>query len=141
MSRATIPVAALVAPVAVWLWHARQYGQWLIDDALITVAYVRSLAAGAGYAQAPGDPQVEGISNPLWAMLLWGLHRIGLFDNRATWAGISDIVLPLKLLALVFFVLTLLMVYMITRSVFGLGWRSWASLGTGDCCWRCHRTT
>ena len=77
----------------------------------------------------------------MWAMLLWGLHRIGRFDNQATWSGISDIVLPLKLLALVFFVLTLLMVYMITRSVFGLGWRRWASLGTGDCCWRCHRTT
>ncbi len=42
---------------------------WLIDDALISFAYARNLADGAGFVSQPGKVPVEGFSNPLWTLL------------------------------------------------------------------------
>jgi hypothetical protein len=42
---------------------------WLIDDAGISFAYARNLAAGAGFVSQPGKVPVEGFSNPLWTLM------------------------------------------------------------------------
>lgn len=47
-----------------YLLHAAQYGDWLVDDAGITFAYARNLAAGHGPVVNIGEAPVEGYSNP-----------------------------------------------------------------------------
>ena len=42
---------------------------WLVDDALISFAYARSFADGAGLVTQPGKVPVEGFSNFLWTLL------------------------------------------------------------------------
>ncbi len=56
---------------------------WIIDDAAITFAYSRNLAAGHGIVIRPGHPPEEGYSNTLWMLLLAMAGRLGL-DIAAT---------------------------------------------------------
>ena len=53
---------ALAAQIPVW--------QWTVDDAAISFAYARNLAAGEGLVAQPGGERVEGYSNPSWVLLL-----------------------------------------------------------------------
>jgi hypothetical protein len=91
-------VAAGLPTVLVGL-HAQVYGAWIVDDAGITFAYARSVAAGLGPVLQPGADPVEGYSNPAWLALLVVGRWLGLFDGGA-WFGVSDLVLFPKLLAL-----------------------------------------
>ena len=50
-----------------------------MDDAGISFAYARNLAAGYGLVSQPGAPPVEGYSNFLWVLLMAVFYRIGLF--------------------------------------------------------------
>ena len=59
-------------PTTLFLLHAVVFGAWLVDDAGISLAYSRNLAAGYGLVSQPGMPPVEGYSNPLWVLLLSG---------------------------------------------------------------------
>lgn len=48
----------------------------LLDDAMVSMRYAANLAAGKGLCWNPGEPPVEGFTNPLWTlwMALW--HRL-----------------------------------------------------------------
>jgi hypothetical protein len=56
---------------------------WIIDDAAITFAYSKNLAAGHGIVIRPGHLPEEGYSNTLWMLLLAMAGRLGL-DIAAT---------------------------------------------------------
>lgn len=80
-----LALALLAAlPIAVFAGHAAFFGDWLIDDAGITFAYARNLAAGHGLVAQPGVPAVEGFSNPAWTLLLSFFFALGLFDPVLT---------------------------------------------------------
>jgi hypothetical protein len=53
---------------------------WQVDDAGITFAYARNLAAGHGLVSQPGFAPVEGYSNPAWMLLCAVLIKLGLFN-------------------------------------------------------------
>jgi hypothetical protein len=97
---------AILLPTALAETHALLYGRWEVDDAGITFAYARSVATGAGPVLQPGQPPVEGFSDPAWLALLAVGHWLGLFDH-GTWFGVPDYVaypktLAILLLAVVF---------------------------------------
>ncbi|MFJ9035458.1 hypothetical protein ACIRF8_02525 [Streptomyces sp. NPDC102406] len=93
-----LPLAVLGAAALVALRAAR-LGQWIVDDAAVTFAYVRSVGDGLGPVQQPGAGPVEGYSNPVWLALLLVGRVLGLFDHGA-WSGVSDLALFPKALAL-----------------------------------------
>ena len=76
-------VAAIGIPTALTGLHAAVYGRWIVDDAAISFAYARSIAKGLGPVMQPGDPPVEGYSNPAWVALLALGRWLGLFDHGA----------------------------------------------------------
>lgn len=90
---------AVAVPTVAFGLHALLYGRWIVDDAAITFAYVRSIATGEGPVLQPGAEPVEGFSNPAWLALLVLGRLVGLFD-RGTWFGVPDYVTFPKLLAL-----------------------------------------
>ncbi|MEJ3658058.1 hypothetical protein WEH80_34350 [Actinomycetes bacterium KLBMP 9759] len=90
---------AVVVPTALVGAHGWWYGKWIVDDAAITFAYARSIAAGAGPVLQVGAPPVEGYSNPAWMALHVLGSWLGLFD-RGTWFGVPDYVAFPKALAL-----------------------------------------
>ena len=55
---------------ALYAAHAWIFGDYVADDAGISVAYARNLVAGFGPVLYPGGEAVEGYSNPLWTVLL-----------------------------------------------------------------------
>ena len=77
-----------VAAVLVFLAQASLSWSWVIDDAGISLAYSRTLAAGEGLRAQPGAPPVEGFSNPLW-MLAFAALGVGpaLVAGIRWWAG------------------------------------------------------
>lgn len=84
------PILLCVLPAAILFhWHASLYGDWLIDDAGISFAYAKNLATGHGFVSQPGREPIEGISNPLWTMLL----------SVAYWAGMAFTASAIKILS------------------------------------------
>ncbi|MFC5300275.1 hypothetical protein [Azospira restricta] len=76
-------VAGWWPPVCAWLLyilHASLYRNWLVDDAGISFAYARNLAAGFGLVSQSGVPPVEGFSNPAWTFGLALAELFGCFD-------------------------------------------------------------
>jgi len=83
----------LVIPWAVWLVSlARFYRRFIFDDAsgtvwaisddmYISASFGRSLFQGAGFVWYDGAPKVEGISNPLWAVVIGALHKLPGFSE------------------------------------------------------------
>ncbi|HUG37064.1 MAG TPA: hypothetical protein VML54_08960, partial [Candidatus Limnocylindrales bacterium] len=71
-------------PFAVFCLHATAFGGWIIDDAGISFAYARNLAAGEGLVAQPGLSPVEGYSNFLWVLLVTPLYFLGLFHTPWT---------------------------------------------------------
>lgn len=55
----------------------------LFDDAMIGMIYGRNLARGDGLVWNAGQPAVEGITNPLWTVVMAGVHLV-VPDDRAT---------------------------------------------------------
>lgn len=94
------PLVAIGTPTLLVGLHALVYGRWIIDDAAITFAYVRSIATGLGPVLQAGADPVEGYSNPAWLALLVAGHKLELFDH-GTLFGIPDVVAFPKLLALI----------------------------------------
>ncbi|WP_280407274.1 hypothetical protein [Nocardia brasiliensis] len=92
-------VAAIAGGALVLGWRASKYGSWMVDDAGITFAYARSVAAGLGPVLQPGAPPVEGFSNPTWLFVLVVGSWCGLFD-RGSIFGVPDYVLYPKAIAL-----------------------------------------
>lgn len=80
--------------------HATLYAGWLVDDAGISFAYAKNLAAGLGPVPQPGAAPVEGYSNPLWVALMVPFYALGL---TAAWVpkllSVALLLLALRLLA------------------------------------------
>ncbi|WP_232661455.1 hypothetical protein [Pseudonocardia sp. TRM90224] len=108
--------AAVLLPTTLLIWHATLYGAWIVDDAAITFAYARSIAAGAGPVVQLGADPVEGYSNPAWMALHVLGSWLGLFD-RGTWFGVPDYVAFPKALAIALFVVTLLGCHRAARAI------------------------
>lgn len=92
-------IAAIGVSTALVGTHALIYGRWLVDDAAITFAYVRSITNGDGPVLQPGADQVEGYSNPAWLAVLAVGRILGVFD-RGTILGVPDYVVFPKAIAL-----------------------------------------
>ena len=78
--RAPLSALPLLMAIIVLIVHAGLLSGWIVDDAGITFAYARNLAAGHGLVSQPGQPAVEGFSNPLWTIVVALLYAIGVFD-------------------------------------------------------------
>jgi arabinofuranosyltransferase len=88
-----------IPAVIVFVAHTWTYTDFFIDDAFISLRYVRQWLAGNGLVYNIGE-QVEGYSNFLWIVLLWlsGLSGMDLIFATRLW-GIG---FSLATLALVF---------------------------------------
>lgn len=80
--------ALLGLAVAGALVHMALLGGWLLDDAAISAAYARNLAAGHGLVPFPGAERVEGYSNATWVALLAAAEVLGL-DALAAAKGLG----------------------------------------------------
>lgn len=69
----------VLPPLLLLFAHALLFGGWIVDDAGITFAYARNLAAGHGLVSQPGLPPVEGFSNFLWMLTFVPPLLAGLF--------------------------------------------------------------
>jgi hypothetical protein len=111
------PYLAVLAGVAAVAWHATLYGHWIVDDAAITFSYARSFADGLGPVLQPGQPSVEGYSNPTWTVLLALGKLAGIFDTGMLF-GVPDYVMFPKLLGLLFTAGTLAACHIAAKQVF-----------------------
>lgn len=103
--RLAIVLVACTALYGWFVWTASftfRGERWftLFDDAMISMTYARNLAEGDGLVWNPGQPAVEGYTNPLWTVLMAGLHRIGLPVNLVPLA-VSVVGIALLLVAVV----------------------------------------
>lgn len=73
-------IAAILIPLGIFGVHALAFGRWIVDDAGISFAYARNLAAGHGLVAQPGLPPVEGYSNFLFVLLIAAFYAVGAFD-------------------------------------------------------------
>ncbi len=48
----------------------------LFDDAMISMRYAKTLAAGGGFTWNPGEIPLEGITNPLWTLWMALMHLV-----------------------------------------------------------------
>jgi len=92
------------------LWLSSTEGFRLVDDAYISLTYVRNLLQGHGLVFNPGE-RVEGYSNFLWLLLVSPLSALGLDPIRAT-----------QLLGLSFGCLTLHASWHLTQRLTGSSW-------------------
>ena len=113
-ARWVLPVAGGTALIAA---HGALYGHWLVDDAAITFAYVRTITDGAGSVLQPGAEPTEAYSNPAWLALLALGRLVGLFDRGAIF-GVPDYVLFPKALAVLCCAGVLLACHTAARRVF-----------------------
>ncbi len=111
------PYLAVLAGVAAVAWHATWYGHWIVDDAAITFSYARSFADGLGPVLQPGQPSVEGFSDPTWMVLLALGKLAGIFDSGMLF-GVPDYVMFPKLLGLLFTAGTLAACHVAAKQVF-----------------------
>jgi hypothetical protein len=75
IATALFHIGALVRCYARFIFDeptTRIYG--LADDVYISACFGRTLVQGEGFLWYPGAPRVEGISNPLWSVLIGALH-------------------------------------------------------------------
>ena len=63
---------AFIQRTAIELDGQKMYA--LFDDAMISMQYAKNLAHGHGLVWNVGEPPVEGYSNPLWVLLMAGIH-------------------------------------------------------------------
>lgn len=74
----------------------------LFDDAMISMQYAKNLVHGHGLVWNMGGERVEGFSNPLWVVLMAGIH---LFPITLTQTS-----LYVKVISLVFLILNVLVI-------------------------------
>lgn len=67
----------------------------LVDDALISMSYARTLVDTGEFAWYPGAPRVEGITNPLQALLMTVPQALGLDESASalamSWWGLLSV--------------------------------------------------
>lgn len=99
----------------------------LFDDAMISMRYARNLAHGHGLVWNPGGPRVEGISNPLWTLIMSGWHLLPA-------SGSSVALLVSSTSALLLLVQLLVVASLARRLAPGSQLTQWtAVLGVGGC--------
>lgn len=74
----------------------------LFDDAMISMQYAKNLAHGDGLVWNAGGERVEGFSNPLWVLLMAGIHFFPL--------ALTETSFYLKVFSLIFLLLNLVAV-------------------------------
>jgi hypothetical protein len=79
----------------------------LFDDAMISMQYAKNLAHGDGLVWNAGGEKIEGFSNPLWVLLMAGIH---LFPIALTQTS-----LYVKIMSLVFLLLNVIVVKMLVE--------------------------
>jgi arabinofuranosyltransferase len=90
-----VAIVVLAVPAVLWVWamarfyrrfvyHDAQGTVWgLADDVYISACFGRSLVSGDGFVWYAGAPRVEGISNPLWSVVIGALHKLpGFTEDR-----------------------------------------------------------
>lgn len=85
--RERVALAAVLAALAVWggvfiartslVVEGERYFV-LFDDAMISMAYARNVAAGLGPVWTPGNEPVEGFTNPLWTAFMVPVNALPL---------------------------------------------------------------
>lgn len=80
---AALPVVFLLATSPVSGGH-RLFT--LFDDAMISMAYARTLVETGELVWFPGADRVQGITNPLWTLYMALLHQVGFHDSGAALA-------------------------------------------------------
>lgn len=86
-------ILVIAVPFVLYVALTLPLSTWIVDDAGITFAYAKSLAAGHGLVSQPGAEPVEGYSNPLWLLLMAGFMVVGLFDPFITPKIISSLLI------------------------------------------------
>ena len=71
------PIAGLVVIALAAIVHALYYLPRTVDDMFIFLRYAESIAAGDGVVYNPGE-RVEGLSSPIWTLLLALGERLGI---------------------------------------------------------------
>ncbi len=112
-------VATLLIVVAFFLAHLVLYKGFIVDDAFITFRYVQQWIHGNGLVYNIGE-RVEGYSNFLWIVFLTPLAYFGL-----------DLVLAAKGLGLLLSLLTLCLVWRISRTLEGPKVAAWLLAASG----------
>jgi tetratricopeptide (TPR) repeat protein len=56
----------------------------LFDDAMISMRYASNLAGGHGLVWNPGEPRVEGFTNPLWTLFMAAVHLLPLAASKTS---------------------------------------------------------
>lgn len=94
-------VAVVTLPLALFALHGSFFSSWEIDDAGISYAYARNLAAGEGLVAQSGSEPVEGFTNLLWVGLLAALlpvmHTPGLAARALAYGLVAASFLTLAL--------------------------------------------
>jgi len=81
----------------------------LFDDAMISMQYAKNLAHGAGLVWNAGGERVEGYSNPLWVLLMAGIHLLPI--------ALTETSFYVKLLSLFFLLLNLVVVKKLSEQI------------------------
>lgn len=55
----------------------------LFDDAMISMTYARTLAESGEWVWFPGAERVQGFTNPLWTLIMAGIHLLGFEGSSA----------------------------------------------------------
>lgn len=74
----------------------------LFDDAMISMQYAKNLAHGQGLVWNVGEPPVEGYSNPLWVLMMAGIHSFPI--------AITQTSFYVKVISLVFLLLNVIVI-------------------------------
>jgi len=74
----------------------------LFDDAMISMQYAKNLAHGDGLVWNAGGEKVEGYSNPLWVMLMAGIHLLPI--------ALTQTSLYVKIMSLLFLLLNVIII-------------------------------
>jgi hypothetical protein len=99
-----VPALAVAGYVAL----TRCLADWTIDDAAITFAYSKNLAAGHGLVIRAGHAPEEGYSNTLWMLMLAGARLLG-----------ADIALTAKRLCVAFGALAIALCFLVCQALLG----------------------
>jgi tetratricopeptide (TPR) repeat protein len=102
----------LVLVGLVFVYHSSIFGDYLIDDALISLSYARNFAEGHGFVLTPGGEKVEGFSNFLWVIILSIPYKLGL--------GTLDPIWILKPFGIFFGLATIVVIFFLPLKIYNL---------------------
>jgi len=96
----------------------------LFDDAMISMTYARTFAQTGNLIWTPGSNRVQGFTNPLYVLIMAGLHKVGLNSERGS--------LVISLLGAVLIIATSLIVGYLVSSLVSTNARFVVLIATGS---------